>query len=57
MRQKIFALVIIVAFIMLLVNSVVSLINNGMNFFDVMILIICLLGLTDITVRFLRHKR
>jgi len=57
MKQIIFAVVIISAFIALLSLAVTSLINNGFNFFDVLIIIITILGLTEITYKYIKRKR
>lgn len=57
MKQNIFAAVIILAFITLFSLSIVSLRNNGMNFFDVLIIIITILGLTEITYKFFKRKK
>jgi len=57
MKQKIFAVVIIFAFLTLFSVSVISLRNNGINIFDVLIIIISILGLTEITYKFIKKKK
>ncbi len=57
MKQIIFAIMIILAFLTLLSLSVISLINNGINFFDVLIIILSCLGLTEITYKYIKKRR
>lgn len=57
MKQNVLAVVIILLFLTLFSLSVIGLINNGINIFDVLIIVISVLGLTEITYKFIKKKR
>lgn len=57
MKKAVYSIIIVLSFLILFTISFVSIIKNGFDLFDMLIIALSLLGLADITYRFIKLKR